>query len=142
MTHRSIAFITGLVFAIGLGISGMTRPEKVLDFLDVFGDWDPSLALVMGGAVLVYLLVFLFVYSKRERPVVGEAFLILNRRDIDRPLVLGAALFGAGWGTAGFCPGPALTSVVTGNAPVLIFTAAMLAGMALHTTYKNLRASA
>ncbi|MCA9663821.1 MAG: YeeE/YedE family protein [Myxococcales bacterium] len=142
MTHRSVSFITGLLFAVGLGISGMTQPEKVIGFLDVTGDWDPSLTLVMGGAVFVYLLVFRVVLPRRERPVVGDRFGIPSRRDIDKPLVLGAALFGAGWGLAGFCPGPALTSTVTGMVPVLLFTAAMFAGMGLHTLYKNLREGA
>ena len=132
MTHRSVSFITGLLFAVGLGISGMTQPEKVIGFLDVTGDWDPSLTLVMGGAVFVYLLVFRVVLPRRERPVVGDRFGIPSRRDIDKPLVLGAALFGAGWGLAGFCPGPALTSTVTGMVPVLLFTAAMFVGFGVH----------
>jgi len=142
MTHRSVSFIAGVLFAVGLGISGMTQPKKVLDFLDVGGDWDPSLSLVMGGAVLVYFLVYRLVIPRRARPIVGERFAILSRRDIDGPLLVGAALFGAGWGIAGFCPGPALASLVTGATPVLLFTAAMIVGMALHSIYTNMRSRA
>lgn len=142
MNHRTIAFITGVIFAIGLGISGMTHPSKVINFLDVTGAWDPSLTLVMGGAVLVYFLVFHVIVRRRTRPIVGERFGLPSRRDIDPRLLGGAVLFGAGWGLGGFCPGPALTSAVTGMTPVLIFVAAMLVGMGLHSTYQKLRSRA
>jgi len=133
MNHRGVAFITGLIFALGLGISGMTQPTKVRDFLDISGAWDPSLAFVMGGAVTVYLLVFHLIVPRLERPVVGERFGIPSRRDLDRPLLLGSALFGVGWGLGGLCPGPALTSALSGLVPILIFLAAMVGGMALHS---------
>ena len=137
MNHRVVALLTGLLFAAGLGISGMTQPTKVRDFLDISGAWDPSLAFVMGGAVTVYFLVFRLLLPRLGRPIVGERFGIPSRRDLDTPLLLGSALFGAGWGLGGLCPGPALTAVASGLTPVLIFVAAMLAGMALH----SLRAS-
>ena len=138
MSHRGVAFITGMIFALGLGISGMTRPTKVRDFLDITGAWDPSLAFVMGGAVTVYLLVFKLILPRLNAPIVGERFGIPSRRDLDRPLLLGSALFGVGWGLGGLCPGPALTSALAGLTPILIFLAAMTGGMALHSLKKSL----
>lgn|GEM_PF-15143 len=123
-----VAFVSGLLFALGLGIGGMTQPSKVLAFLDVAGDWDPSLAFVMGGALLVYFLVGRVALA-RPRPLFDEAFHVPTRRDIDTRLVLGSVLFGAGWGLAGYCPGPALVSLASGRATVVVFVAAMLAGM-------------
>jgi hypothetical protein len=125
------AFLAGLVFAIGLGLAGMTQPAKVLAFLDVLGAWDPSLAVVMAGAMAVYTLLFR-VALRLEVPLFGGALQIPTRKDLDPRLVGGAALFGVGWGLAGFCPGPALVSSVTGNSAVLLFVIAMTAGMYLH----------
>lgn len=124
------ALIVGLVFGIGLIVSGMTDPSKVLGFLDLAGAWDPSLAFVMAGAILVGAPAFRFA-DKRERSLLGEAMRLPAARRIDRRLVLGSLVFGAGWGMAGYCPGPALASLATGGAAPWIFTAAMLAGMAL-----------
>ena len=122
------AAIAGLVFGLGLLISGMASPEKVLGFLDLAGPWDPSLALVMGGAIAVGLLGFALV-RKRSKSVLGEPMQMPTRKDIDAPLVVGASLFGIGWGLAGYCPGPALVGVTAGIPSALIFTVAMLAGM-------------
>ena len=122
------ALIVGLVFGIGLIVAGMTNPAKVQGFLDLAGNWDPSLAFVMGGAILVGLVAFRFA-GKRERSLLGEAMRLPTATAIDRRLVLGSLAFGAGWGLAGFCPGPALASLATGGGKVLIFTLAMLAGM-------------
>lgn len=122
------SFIVGLVFGIGLIVAGMTNPAKVQGFLDLRGNWDPSLALVMGGAILVGLVAFRFA-GKRERSLLGEAMRLPTAIAIDRRLVLGGLGFGAGWGLAGFCPGPALASLATGGIKALIFTVAMLAGM-------------
>jgi uncharacterized membrane protein YedE/YeeE len=122
------AFIVGLIFGIGLIVSGMTNPAKVQGFLDLAGNWDPSLAFVMGGAILVGLVAFRFA-SKRERSLLGEAMRLPTATRIDRRLVLGGLAFGAGWGLGGFCPGPALASLVTGGGKALVFTGAMLAGM-------------
>lgn len=121
-------FLSGLLFALGLGISGMTQPQKVTGFLNFLGDWDPSLALVMAGGVSVYLVLHKLIL-RRARPIFGRSFFLPTGRDIDRPLLLGAALFGLGWGLVGFCPGPALVSTVTGHPAVLIFVLAMAAGM-------------
>ena len=122
------AFIVGLVFGIGLIVAGMTDPAKVQAFLDLAGSWDPSLAFVMGGAILVALVAVRFA-GTRERSMLGEAMRLPTVSRIDRRLVLGSLAFGAGWGLAGFCPGPALASLATGGSKVLIFTGAMLAGM-------------
>jgi uncharacterized membrane protein YedE/YeeE len=126
--HIVSAFMVGLVFGIGLIMAGMTDPSKVQGFLDLAGNWDPSLAFVMGGAILVGLVAFRLA-GKRERSLLGEAMRLPTATRIDRRLVLGGAAFGAGWGLGGFCPGPALASLATGDHKVLVFTGAMLAGM-------------
>jgi len=126
----AVAFASGLIFAIGLGISGMTHPSKVLAFLDFAGDWDPSLALVMGGGVLVNL-VFFQLALRRGAPLMAASFSVPPHARLDAALVGGSALFGVGWGLGGFCPGPAIVSAVTGAAPVVAFVVAMLATMAL-----------
>lgn len=124
------ALMVGLVFGIGLIVSGMTDPAKVIGFLDLAGNWDPSLAFVMGGAILVGLVAFR-VAAGRERSLLGEAMRLPTATLIDRRLVLGSLAFGAGWGLAGYCPGPALASLATGDAKPLLFTVAMVAGMSL-----------
>ncbi|MCK8463637.1 YeeE/YedE family protein [Aliiroseovarius sp. S1339] len=125
-----LTYVVGLVFGLGISISGMANPAKVLNFFDFAGTWDPSLAFVMGAALLVaapgYVLVF-----KREKPVFAENFKLPGTRLIDRKLVLGSFTFGIGWGLAGFCPGAALPVISTGNPSVLIFTASMVAGLFL-----------
>ncbi|AWL06475.1 DUF6691 family protein [Massilia oculi] len=133
------AFIAGLVFGIGLLLGGMTDPAKVLGFLDLAGNWDPSLAFVMGGAVLVGLVAFR-IAGRRERSLLGEAMRLPTATRIDRRLVLGSIAFGVGWGVAGFCPGPALASLATGGTRVLLFTGAMLAGMAVFELLERIRA--
>ncbi|MGM0575440.1 MAG: DUF6691 family protein [Myxococcota bacterium] len=133
------AFLSGTLFAIGLAVAGMTQPAKVVGFLDVFGRWDASLAFVMGGAVLSYG-VLLRLVTRRSRPVFGEVFGIPTRSDISSRLVAGAALFGLGWGLAGYCPGPGLTATATGSATPLVFVAAMVAGMFLQHAAERLRA--
>ena len=129
-----VAFLAGLTFAIGLGISGMTKPAKVIAFLDfsnIAGAWDPSLAFVMLGAIGVHV-----VFARRARsaaaPRFASAFSLPLSTGIDRRLLLGAALFGIGWGIAGFCPGPAVVSMVTLSPTAIGFVAAMLAGMAVY----------
>jgi hypothetical protein len=120
----------GILFGAGLAISQMMNPAKVIAFLDFAGDWDPTLALVMIGALIASAPGFALA-KKRAAPAFGGAFHIPARRDIDMPLVAGAALFGVGWGLSGFCPGPALAALGTGIGPVFAFVAAMLAGMLL-----------
>jgi uncharacterized membrane protein YedE/YeeE len=126
-----VALLSGLLFAIGLGLAGMTNPHKVLNFLDLFGAWDPSLALVMGGAILVYAPVYRRLKGKAS-PKFGERFHWPSKQDVDAKLVIGSILFGIGWGIAGFCPGPAIVAVTGGGASVLAFFAAMVLGMLAH----------
>src|SRR5262249_36854059 len=112
--RRTVEFLVGLLFGWGLLLSGMTDPGKVQGFLDIFGHWDPSLALVRGGAIAVG--VFPFALAKRRTTTfLGGALEMPRRRDIDKPLVVGSLIFGAGWGLAGFCPGPAIVSMAAGH---------------------------
>ena len=134
-------FGAGLLFALGLGISGMTQPDKVVGFLDITGDWKPELAFVMGGAILVHLIAYRLV-PKMQKPLFEPKFGIPSRRDIDGRLVGGALLFGAGWGLGGYCPGPGLTSLVSGAWQPLVFVGAMLVGMVGMNTFDTLRARA
>ena len=133
------ALMAGLVFGLGLIVSGMANPAKVLGFLDLFGRWDPSLAFVMAGAIAVAAPAFAFVGQRRGSRLGGALKLPTSRR-IDRPLVLGSLAFGIGWGIAGFCPGPALVALGMGLPKALIFVAAMLAGMLLFEGLERLRA--
>jgi len=131
VTARLSCLAAGLVFAAGLALSGMTHPEKVLAFLDLFGSWDPSLALVIAGAAGVYFVTHRLA-RRLPRPLQAERFPDPPRAGIDRRLLLGSLVFGAGWGLSGFCPGPALVSVGAAAGPALWFVPAMIAGMALH----------
>ena len=124
------SFIVGLIFGVGLILAGMTNPAKVIGFLDITGTWDPSLAFVMGGGILVAIVAFRFA-KKRTVNFLGGAMRMPTSDMIDKRLVIGSLLFGVGWGMAGFCPGPALTSMGTGNPKAVIFVIAMIAGMAI-----------
>jgi len=126
------ALLSGLVFGLGLIVSGMANPAKVLGFLDLAGAWDPSLALVMAGAILVGFFAFL-VAKNRTRSFIGADMKLPTASAIDRRLLTGSALFGAGWGVAGFCPGPGLVALGMGEPKALVFVVAMLIGMALFT---------
>jgi hypothetical protein len=126
-----VAFVSGLLFAIGLGIAGMTDPARVLAFLDITGEWNPNLALVMGGGIAVMLPVHRLLLG-RKAPLFDAKFHWPTRSDVDRPLVLGAVLFGLGWGIAGVCPGPALTNVASLEPGMLLFVGAMALGMVAH----------
>lgn len=130
MLKRISEFGIGLVFGLGLIISGMTDPGKVLGFLDLAGPWDPSLALVMGGAIVVGVFGFTLA-GRRRTSVLGEPMQMPTARQIDRRLVLGSLAFGIGWGIAGFCPGPAIVSLGTGEPKAVVFVLAMLAGMGI-----------
>lgn len=125
------ALVAGLVFGLGLALSGMLDPARVRGFLDVGGAWDPSLAFVLGGALAVSGIGYAAA-RRLERPALDSGFDWPRRTRIDPPLILGAVLFGIGWGLSGFCPGPAVAGLSTGAIPVLVFVAAMLAGMAAH----------
>ncbi|MDB5220019.1 MAG: hypothetical protein JWO86_7946 [Myxococcaceae bacterium] len=126
--HVTVAVVAGVLFGVGLGISGMARPAKVLGFLDVAGAWDPSLAFVMIGAIAVHALAVL-VAKRRAAPLGGNAFQWPEKTAVDAPLVLGSALFGIGWGLGGYCPGPALLGAASGSVPAGIFVIAMILGM-------------
>ena len=122
--------ISGLLFGAGLTISGMTDPERVRGFLDIFGDWDPTLAFVMGGAMIVMAIAWR-IRSGLKEPIFGDKFSLPDRTDLDRKLIVGSALFGIGWGIAGLCPGPAIVSLALSPLQVLPFVIAMMAGMLL-----------
>lgn len=132
-----LGFLSGLVFGLGLIISGMANPAKVLNFLDLAGSWDPSLAFVMGGAVLVTFIGYRLVW-RRGTPLLASGFDIPTSSRIDRPLILGAALFGIGWGIGGFCPGPAWTALPLLSPGILIFLPTMLLGLWLGARGKSL----
>ncbi|MCX7215670.1 MAG: hypothetical protein NTZ96_04930 [Burkholderiales bacterium] len=125
---RISEFVVGLMFGVGLMASGMTDPGKVIGFLDLFGAWDPSLALVMGGAVVVGFFAFALA-KKRTTTFLGGALRFPTSTQMDKPLVIGSLLFGAGWGLGGFCPGPALVSMADGQSKAMLFVGAMLVGM-------------
>lgn len=122
-----VALVAGLIFGLGLALSNMMDPAKVLNFLDVAGNWDPSLLLVMGGAVAITLPGFHFIL-KRPHPLLDRRFYVPDATHIDGPLILGAALFGLGWGIVGLCPGPAIAALATGSARVFGFVLMMLVG--------------
>lgn len=128
MSKLWFSFLPGLLFGVGLAISGMTDPAKVTNFLDVAGTWDPSLAVVMAGALTTFAVARRFVL-RRSRPLLGGTFPRPASRTIDARLVLGSALFGVGWGVAGFCPGPAVANLAAGHLEALAFVAAMVVGM-------------
>ena len=131
MRALASALGAGFLFGIGLWVSGMANPKKVLGFLDITGDWDASLMLVMGGAIAVTVIAFRFV-PKWEKPFLEKTFNLPQIKDIDFPLVAGSAIFGIGWGIAGYCPGPAITSLSTLSMESVVFVAAMIAGGLLH----------
>lgn len=123
-----ITFLSGLIFALGLGISGMTQPHIVMGFLDIFGHWDPRLVGVMIGAISVHAFAFRLI-KKRNTPLLSPSFQIPTKKDIDVRLILGAVIFGIGWGWAGICPGPGLVALLSGDTRFMIFVVALLAGM-------------
>jgi uncharacterized membrane protein YedE/YeeE len=139
MKVRIGAFLGGMVFGIGLAVGGMTQPSKIVGFFDFFGSWDPSLAFVMGGALIVYTPVYRWAIKTWQRPIWAPAFSLPTRRDIDWRLIVGSGIFGIGWGLGGYCPGPALTSVGAGSREALIFGIAMLAGVGAYQIFMRLR---
>jgi uncharacterized membrane protein YedE/YeeE len=141
MKDALFAFAAGLVFGIGLIVSGMSDPAKVIGFLDLFGRWDPSLAFVMGGAIAVALPAFALA-ARRPKSLLGTTMLLPAKVPIDRRLVAGSLVFGVGWGLAGFCPGPAVVAVGMGQGPALLFVVSMLAGMGLYEWIERSRRAA
>lgn len=123
-------FVSGAIFALGLGLSGMTDANKVIGFLNLAGDWDPSLAFVLAGAIGVHIMLYRLILRRRS-PLFAQRFQIPTRRDIDRRLLGGASLFGIGWGLGGFCPGPGIVSILSFGTEAIVFAGAMLGGMGL-----------
>lgn len=130
MKNAVAAFAVGFIFAIGLGVSGMTQPEKVVGFLDVFGSWDPSLIFVMGGAVMVHFVTYKLI-RKRNSPLLSAKWHVPTKTEITPALIWGSVIFGVGWGLAGFCPGPAVTSLASFEIKPVMFVASMIVGMFL-----------
>ena len=138
--YSAFAFLAGVTFGIGLIVSGMVNPAKVLGFLDLAGRWDPSLALVMVGAIAVGVPGF-FIAGRRQATLLGTPLLLPTTRALDARLVTGSVLFGVGWGLAGFCPGPALVALGAGYGKAVVFVAAMIAGMAVFEIVERARAT-
>lgn len=136
MKQIMIATLSGLLFGAGLAISGMLNPEKVLAFLDITGNWDPTLALVMGGALLVNIPATRWIL-KQSAPMAATSFALPSLKQVDKPLVIGTVFFGIGWGLAGLCPGPAITLLGGGDSRVILFVCAMLTGLWLQPMVTN-----
>lgn len=134
--HRLVALIVGSLFGLGLSISGMVLPEKVIGFLDVAGVWDPSLAFVMMGAIAVHAPVVRWI-KRRQTSLLGDGLSLPTRKDIDWRLIVGAIVFGIGWGIAGVCPGPSIVNLVTLGPGIMAFVAAMLVGMAIEHIFER-----
>lgn len=125
------SLVIGAIFGIGIAISGMANPAKVLNFFDVFGTWDPSLAFVMGGALITTAIGYRIIFGRQSKPMFADMFHVPSKLEIDKRLVLGSAGFGIGWGIAGFCPGGAIPALGLGYSETFVFTGAMIAGIVL-----------
>jgi uncharacterized membrane protein YedE/YeeE len=143
MTGRALvnAFVAGVLFGAGLVVSGMSLPSKVLGFLDLFGNWDPSLMFVMIGAIGVHFWAYRLL-ARRSSPYFGSSFSVPTRRDLDGKLVAGAVLFGIGWGLSGLCPGPSLVALPSGFAGIVVFVVTMVLGMLVAKLFENTPANA
>jgi hypothetical protein len=137
--QNGVAAIAGLLFGLGLGLSQMIDRDRVLGFLDLAGTWDPTLLFVLGGAVGVTVIAFRFVL-RMSHPVLNATFSLPTRKDIDLPLLLGAALFGVGWGISGYCPGPGITALVLGIANPVLFMLSFIVGSLMYRAYSSRRA--
>ena len=137
MKQKLIALLSGLLFGLGLSLSQMIDRDRVLGFLDVSGDWDPTLLFVLGGAVTVTVIAFRFVL-RLPRPIFNSKFYLPTRKDIDLPLILGTAIFGIGWGIAGYCPGPGITALVLGTSNPVLFVIAFIVGSLIYQWYAGL----
>ena len=136
MSNVLVALLCGIIFGLGLCVSGMTNPARIIGFLDVFGDWDATLVAVMVAAVTVAGIGFRLV-RRRAKPVLAQKFAVPERNDIDLKLIAGSAIFGVGWGLAGLCPGPAITALVSMSPSVLMFVAAMIGGQWLVSRFRR-----
>ncbi|WP_409477272.1 DUF6691 family protein [Pseudobdellovibrio sp. HCB154] len=130
MKNSLAALVVGFVFAIGLGLSGMTQPQKVIGFLDLFGNWDPSLIFVMAGAIVVHFITYKII-RKRKSPLLSPDWHVPTKKEITPALMLGSFIFGVGWALGGFCPGPAITSLASFDKTPALFVTSMLVGMFL-----------
>ncbi len=139
MKQKLIALLSGLLFGLGLSLSQMIDRDRVLGFLDVSGDWDPTLLFVLGGAVGVTVIAFRLVL-RLPQPIFADKFYLPTRKDIDLPLILGAAIFGIGWGIAGYCPGPGITALVLGIPNPVVFVIAFILGSLAYQWYAGLSA--
>jgi len=133
---KSVSLISGIIFGLGLTISSMTNPEKVLDFLNIFDDWDPSLIFVMLGAILISFPVF-YLQNEKTKPLFDEKFYITSLKEVDKSIVIGASLFGVGWGLVGLCPGPAIASLSLINMNSIIFVISMVGSYGLIEFFKK-----
>lgn len=138
MLRHISALIAGLVFGLGLVISQMVNPAKVIDFLDILGDWDPSLAFVMGAALIVTAIGYRLAWRK-PKPFAADGFQVPSNRTVDKNLAMGAILFGLGWGLVGLCPGPAIAALLIGGLPIVIFLGAMIGGMVMFEAFNRLQ---
>jgi len=134
--RKSVSLISGIIFGLGLTISSMTNPEKVLDFLNIFDDWDPSLIFVMLGAILISFPVF-YLQKKKTKPLFDEKFYITSLKEVDKSIIIGASLFGIGWGLVGLCPGPAIASLSLINMNSIIFVISMVGSYGLLQFFKT-----
>ncbi|MDF2154505.1 YeeE/YedE family protein [Vibrio sp. CAU 1672] len=141
MFFRLSALFSGVLFGIGMSVSEMINPTKVIGFLDVFGNWDPSLAFVMGGALAVFMPSYLVFIKPRKRTLSGQDFCMPAKNRIDRKLISGAAVFGLGWGLVGICPGPVVASLALGSTNIVMFFVAMLVGSLLTKFVMDKRSS-
>ena len=132
-----VALISGILFALGLSISGMVNPEKIIGFLDISGNWDPSLIFVMGAALFVFIPSYLFLVKPMQKPLCAPSFDLPTNEAIDNNLLIGAVLFGIGWGLLGICPGPAITSIAVGNLDMYWFITAMFLGVKFSSVIKG-----
>ncbi|KGJ95809.1 YeeE/YedE family protein [Thalassotalea sp. ND16A] len=135
--NNLIALICGLVFGFGLTIAQMVNPNKVLNFLDLFGYWDASLAVVMGGGVITYIIGYQLFITKMKKPLLAEIFNLPTNAVIDKKLIIGSTIFGIGWGIAGICPGPAIANITAANEKILVFILLMVVGMLLAQKIKK-----
>lgn len=138
MKNAFIALLSGLIFGAGLAFSGMTDPKRVRSFLDIFGDWDPTLAFVMGGAIIVMALAWL-IQKRITKPLAANSFSLPSTHNIDPKLIGGASIFGIGWGVAGLCPGPAIAAFAINPKDALIFGFSLLIGMAIYSVISHFR---